>query len=110
MQIAERRVPIQYSNRTASAYGGEKSFVPIKLNSVNVIPVIFASAIIGIPSLVATVINKESFTNFVNNYIDFNYCKVDTIEFIENLNYEECMELLKKLDFSNYATIYQVKE
>lgn len=50
------------------------------------------------------------FSNFVNNYIDFNYCKVDTIEFIENLNYEECMELLKKLDFSNYATIYQVKE
>ena len=71
MQIAERRVPIQYSNRTASAYGGEKSFVPIKLNSVNVIPVIFASAIIGIPSLVATVINKESFTNFVNNYINY---------------------------------------
>ena len=50
------------------------------------------------------------FSNFVNNNINFNYCKVDTIEFIENLNYEECMELLKKLDFSNYATIYQVKE
>ena len=71
MQQAERRVPIQYSNRTASAYGGEKSFIPIKLNSVSVIPVIFASAIIGIPSLIATVINKTAFTNFVDNYINY---------------------------------------
>lgn len=71
MQQAERRVPIQYSNRTASAYGGEKSFIPIKLNSVSVIPVIFASAIIGIPSLIATVINKIAFTNFVDNYINY---------------------------------------
>lgn len=71
MQQAERRVPIQYSNRTASAYGGEKSFIPIKLNSVSVIPVIFASAIIGIPSLIATVINKTAFTNFADNYINY---------------------------------------
>ena len=71
MQQAERRVPIQYSNRTASAYGGEKSFIPIKLNSVSVIPVIFASAIIGIPSLIATVINKTAFTNFVDKYINY---------------------------------------
>ena len=71
MQQEERRVPIQYSNRTASAYGGEKSFIPIKLNSVSVIPVIFASAIIGIPSLIATVINKTAFTNFVDNYINY---------------------------------------
>lgn len=71
MQQAERRVPIQYSNRTASAYSGEKSFIPIKLNSVSVIPVIFASAIIGIPSLIATVINKTAFTNFVDNYINY---------------------------------------
>lgn len=71
MQQAERRVPIQCSNRTASAYGGEKSFIPIKLNSVSVIPVIFASAIIGIPSLIATVINKTAFTNFVDKYINY---------------------------------------
>ena len=71
MQIAERRVPIQYSNRTASSYGGEKSFIPVKLNSASVVPVIFASAIVGIPSLIAEVIKKEAFTNFVNNYIAY---------------------------------------
>jgi preprotein translocase subunit SecY len=71
MQIAERRIPIQYSNRTSSSYGAEKSFIPIKLNTANVVPVIFASAIIGIPSLIAEVVSNESFKNFVSNYISY---------------------------------------
>ena len=71
MQLAERRIHIQYSNRTSSAYGGEKSYIPIKLNTASVIPVIFASAIIGIPSLVAEVIKNEKFANFITNYIAY---------------------------------------
>ena len=71
VQMAERRVPIQYSNRTQSSYGGEKSFIPIKLNTASVIPVIFASAIIGIPSFIAEVIKNEAFSNFINKYISY---------------------------------------
>ncbi len=71
VQEAERRIPIQYSNRTASSYRGEKTYLPVKLNSASVMPVIFASAIIGIPSLIAEFIGKESFSNFVNNYISY---------------------------------------
>jgi len=69
IQTAERRIPIQYSNRTTSSYGGEKSFMPVKLNSASVIPVIFASALIGVPSLMSEVIQNESLTSFVENYI-----------------------------------------
>ena len=68
-QGAERRVPIQYSNRTTGAYGGEKSFIPIKLNASGVVPVIFASAIIGIPSLIGEVIKNDAFNKFVDKYI-----------------------------------------
>ena len=72
IQISERRVPIQYSNRTSSSYGGEKSFIPIKLNSASVIPVIFASALIGVPALMSQVIGPESgFAQFVENYIAY---------------------------------------
>lgn len=71
MQLAERRVNIQYSTRTSSSYNNEQSFIPIKLNSANVMPVIFASAIIAIPSLIAQFIKKEVFTNFINNYINY---------------------------------------
>lgn len=69
MQLAERRIPIQYSNRTAGAYAGEKSYIPIKLNSASVVPVIFASAIVAVPSFIANVLNKESVTNFVDSYL-----------------------------------------
>ncbi|HBA37134.1 MAG TPA: preprotein translocase subunit SecY [Firmicutes bacterium] len=71
IQEAERRIPVQYSNRTASSYRGEKTYLPIKLNSASVMPVIFASAIVGIPSLIAEFLNKEGFTKFVENYISY---------------------------------------
>lgn len=71
IQEAERRIPIQYSNRTASSYKGEKTYLPVKLNSASVMPVIFASAVVGIPALIAQFVNKESFTNFVENYISY---------------------------------------
>lgn len=71
VQEAERRIPVQYSNRTASSYRGEKTYLPVKLNSASVMPVIFASSIIGIPSLIAEFLNKEAFTNFVNDYISY---------------------------------------
>ena len=43
--------------------------MPLKLNSANVMPVIFASALTSIPSLIASFVNNETFTNIVNNYI-----------------------------------------
>ena len=71
VESAQRRIPIQYSNRTSAAYNKEQSYIPIKLNSASVMPVIFASAFVGIPSLIAQVLNNEGFKNFVNNYINY---------------------------------------
>jgi len=68
---AERRLPIQYSNRTSSAYGAEQTYIPIRLNSAGVIPVIFASVIISIPGLISNFINKAGFTKFVENYVQY---------------------------------------
>jgi preprotein translocase subunit SecY len=69
MQISERRVPIQHSTRTDSSYKQEQSYIPLKLNSASVMPVIFASAITSIPSFIAQFIGNTAFSNFVNNYI-----------------------------------------
>ncbi len=67
--LAERRIPIQYSNRTASAYGAKESYLPIKINSSGVIPVIFASMFLTIPSVVASLIKSEAAIEFINKYI-----------------------------------------
>ena len=70
IQLAERRIPIQYANRTNSAYGGHQNFLPIKINSAGVMPVIFASTLIAIPVTVVNLIKNETAINFVAKYID----------------------------------------
>src|SRR5690554_1969651 len=49
LQIATRKIPIQYANRPSARVGKNESNIPIKLNSAGVIPVIFASTIMTIP-------------------------------------------------------------
>ena len=71
IQEAERKIPIQYANKSTSAYGNAQSFMPIRLNSANVIPVIFASSLMSIPSIMAQVINKEGFTLVVQKYLTY---------------------------------------
>ena len=66
---AERRIPIQYANKSAGSYGGKQSYIPFKLNSAGVVPVIFASALISIPQIIAQFIKKEGFTLFVSKYL-----------------------------------------
>ncbi len=67
--LAERRIPIQYANRTASAYGAKQSFLPIKINSAGVMPVIFASILTTIPATVVQLTGKKAAIEFVKKYI-----------------------------------------
>lgn len=69
IQLAERRIPIQYSNRTTSAYGAQQSFLPIKINSAGVMPVIFASVLTTIPATIVELTKNAAAIKFVENYI-----------------------------------------
>ncbi len=72
VQEAERRIPIQYANKSTSAFGSAaQSFMPIKINSAGVIPVIFASSLLSIPSIIAQVIKNEGFTVFIQKYMTY---------------------------------------
>ena len=72
VQESERRIPIQYANKSTSAFGSAaQSFMPIKINSAGVVPVIFASSLLSIPSIIAQVINKDSFTLVVQKYLTY---------------------------------------
>ena len=69
MQISERRIPIQHTTRTDSSQAREQSYIPLKLNSASVMPVIFASAITSIPTLIGQLLNNSSVTEFTEKYI-----------------------------------------
>ena len=70
VQMAERKVPIQYANKSTT-YGRSASYVPIKVNTAGVVPVIFASSLMAIPGIIAGLINNESFSLFVQNYLTY---------------------------------------
>lgn len=67
---AERRISIQYANKSTSSLG-KQNYMPIKINSAGVIPVIFASTLLSVPQTIAQFINKTGFTNFVSKYLDY---------------------------------------
>ncbi|MGM9612267.1 MAG: preprotein translocase subunit SecY, partial [Butyricicoccus sp.] len=54
MSNAERRIPIQYAKRVVGRkmYGGQSTFLPIKVNATGVMPIIFASSILSLPATV----------------------------------------------------------
>ena len=70
VELAERKIPIQYANKSTSAYGNQ-SFMPIKVNTAGVMPVIFASSLLAIPATIAQLVKNEKFINFVNNYLTY---------------------------------------
>ena len=72
MQQAERRIPVQYANRTTSSYGGQQTYMPIKINSAGVMPVIFASMFVSLPTAIAQFANNKGFTSFVDKYLNYN--------------------------------------
>ncbi len=54
MTNAERRIPVQYAKRVVGnkMYGGQNSHIPIKVNMTGVLPVIFASSILMLPTMI----------------------------------------------------------
>ncbi|MDR2538192.1 MAG: preprotein translocase subunit SecY [Bifidobacteriaceae bacterium] len=55
IEQAQRRVPVQYPKRTIGrrSFGGNTTYLPLKINMSGVIPIIFASSILSIPGLIA---------------------------------------------------------
>ena len=70
VESAERRLPIQYANKSTSMLG-RQNYIPFKLNSSGVMPVIFASALMSIPQILASVLKKEGFTLFATKYLKY---------------------------------------
>lgn len=74
VQSAERRIPVQYAKKVVGRkmYGGQSTYLPIKVNQAGVIPVIFAISIVSLPSTVVSLFGgtgpvAQWFMNFSGN-------------------------------------------
>jgi preprotein translocase subunit SecY len=69
MEQGQRRIPVQYAKRVVGRkmYGGSSTYIPLKVNQAGVIPIIFASSVLYIPSLLQNVIQNQTIQNFISN-------------------------------------------
>jgi preprotein translocase subunit SecY len=76
MEQAQRRIPVQYAKRMVGRrmYGGTSTYIPMKVNQAGVIPVIFASSLLYIPTLAAQLFGNQSkpqgWVGWISRYIE----------------------------------------
>ena len=75
VEQGQRRIPIQFAKRVRGrkVLGGQSSYIPLKVNSAGVIPVIFATSVLFFPALIATSLPQDNnITAAIRNWIDIN--------------------------------------
>jgi preprotein translocase subunit SecY len=71
VELGQRRIPVTFARRVQGRrmYGGQSTYIPLKVNQAGVIPIIFASSILYIPVLISTVVPSKGFRNWVQAYL-----------------------------------------
>ncbi len=84
MEQATRRIPVQFAKRVVGRrmYGGQSTYIPLKVNNAGVIPIIFASSVLYLPLILSQVLpakkldaqgNGGNWANSVQSFIDQNF-------------------------------------
>jgi preprotein translocase subunit SecY len=63
-------------------YGGQSTYIPLKVNQSGVIPIIFASSVLYLPALISNVLPTGGFWDSVRSFIDENLLQPDNIWYI----------------------------
>ncbi len=80
LQDAERKIPVQYSKKIQGrkTVGGQSSFIPLKVNTGGVIPIIFAQSIMEFPVVICTLLQVDGGTGIggkiLNGLQQRNWC------------------------------------
>ncbi|MEW6152869.1 MAG: preprotein translocase subunit SecY [Actinomycetota bacterium] len=69
VEQGQRRIPVQFAKRVVGRrmYGGQSTYIPLKVNQAGIIPIIFASSVLYFPVLLSNVVQWRSVVNFINN-------------------------------------------
>lgn len=62
LEKGERKIPVQYARRVVGqrVYGGQSTYIPFKINTAGVMPVIFASSILNIPLIISGILSQKA--------------------------------------------------
>lgn len=76
VELGQRRIPVQFAKRVVGRrmFGGQNTYIPLKVNQAGVVPIIFASSVLLLPVLMSNMLGsaqgwRGSIAGFVNNYL-----------------------------------------
>ena len=69
IEQGQRRIPVQFAKRVVGRrmYGGQSTYIPLKVNQSGVIPIIFASSVLYFPVLLSNVVPWDGVRSFIDN-------------------------------------------
>jgi preprotein translocase subunit SecY len=76
VELGQRRIPVQFAKRVVGRkmYGGQNTYIPLKVNQAGIVPIIFASSVLLLPVLGSNMLGsaegwRGSIAGFVNDYM-----------------------------------------
>lgn len=84
LEKGERKIPVQYARRIIGqrVYGGQSTFIPFKINTAGVMPVIFASSLLNIPLfLIGLLADRFGAFKMISAHLAYNGIIYNVLEF-----------------------------
>jgi len=71
IEQGQRRIPVSFAKRVVGRkqFGGQTTYIPLKVNQAGVIPLIFSSSVLYLPLLLSFVVPSNGFRNFIDNHM-----------------------------------------
>jgi preprotein translocase subunit SecY len=84
IEQGQRRIPVQFAKRVVGRrmYGGQSTYIPLKVNQSGVIPIIFASSVLYLPILLTNVLPADGWGASVQRWISDNLVQPDSIFYV----------------------------
>ncbi|MGQ0830461.1 MAG: preprotein translocase subunit SecY [Microthrixaceae bacterium] len=84
IEQGQRRVPVQFAKRVVGRrmYGGQSTYIPLKVNQSGVIPIIFASSVLYLPILLTNVLPPRGWGASVQRWVTNNLVQPDSIFYV----------------------------
>jgi preprotein translocase subunit SecY len=71
IENGQRRIPVQFAKRVQGRrmYGGQSTYIPLKVNQAGVVPIIFASSVLLLPALLTNLIHADWLQKVIDTYV-----------------------------------------
>ncbi|MSO86961.1 MAG: preprotein translocase subunit SecY [Acidimicrobiia bacterium] len=84
VEQGQRRIPVQFAKRVVGRrmYGGQSTYIPLKVNQSGVIPIIFASSVLYLPILFTNVLPAEGYGRSIQGWVNDHLVQPDSIVYV----------------------------